>query len=317
MSDRNEYDSPWKMILDTHLEDALRLYFPDIAEAVDWDKPVRSLEQELQRIAVESEVEKKHVDKLIEVSLLDGEAVWLLIHIEVQRQPETDFAQRMFVYHYRIYERYGRHPISTAILTDGSRSWRPSQYRHAQFGSELTLDFRVAKLLDYDEAILAASTNPFALVTLAQIWETQAGKSSPARYDAKLGLLRLLSDAGYGKDKIRNLFRFIDWILQLPAVLSEQLRVELERKVPKEKLMYVTSFERMAEAKGVEQGIEQGIEQSIILLIGDLFDDVPEALEEAIIAIDDKTILVNILLGVPRAESLADVWALLPTDEEA
>ncbi len=301
MSEHNDYDSPWKMVLDAHFQEAMHLYFPDIAAQIDWDVPVKSLEQEFQQVSPEGEAENKRVDKLVDVQLLTGASVWLLIHIEIQKQPQPDFAKRMFVYHYRIFDRYGRHPVSTAILTDNNAGWRPIQYTHSQHGCTMQLDFRVAKLLDYNESDLLASSNPFALVTLAQMLETKAGKSADNRYRVKLRLMRLLLNAGYNRNAIENLLRFIDWILKLPDGLNTKLRSELAATMPKEKLMYVTSFERIAEKRGVqygreqglekglEQGLEQGreleLEQSILLRLNKYHLVVPADLETAIRAL--------------------------------
>jgi hypothetical protein len=38
------------------------------------------------------------VDKLVRVVRRDGTATWLLIHIEIQRQYDRDFPERMFCY---------------------------------------------------------------------------------------------------------------------------------------------------------------------------------------------------------------------------
>lgn len=50
---------------------------------------------------MDSDIGIRRVDKLVDVQLKSGEHVWLLIHIEVQRRSESDFAERMFVYYVR------------------------------------------------------------------------------------------------------------------------------------------------------------------------------------------------------------------------
>ena len=47
--------------------------------------------------------------------LNDGSEEWLLIHVEVQGQREADFPRRMFVYAYRLYDRYAREIASLAM----------------------------------------------------------------------------------------------------------------------------------------------------------------------------------------------------------
>lgn len=43
--------------------------------------------------------------KLIKVAALDGIETWVLIHVEVQGEPEDSFAERMFTYQYRLRDR--------------------------------------------------------------------------------------------------------------------------------------------------------------------------------------------------------------------
>jgi hypothetical protein len=41
------------------------------------------------------------LDKLVQVWRKNGEEAWVLVHIEVQSQKETGFAERMYLYHLR------------------------------------------------------------------------------------------------------------------------------------------------------------------------------------------------------------------------
>ena len=55
------------------------------------------------------------MDKLVKVWRKSGEEEWVLIHVEIQSQDETGFARRMYVYNYRIFERYNRQVASLTI----------------------------------------------------------------------------------------------------------------------------------------------------------------------------------------------------------
>ncbi len=54
----------------------------------------------------DAELGLRLVDKLVKIYRSSGEEAWVLIHVEVQSQPESGFAERMYVYNYRIYDRY-------------------------------------------------------------------------------------------------------------------------------------------------------------------------------------------------------------------
>ena len=105
-----EYDSPWKEALDRYFESFMALCFPVLWAHIDWSVPPKMLDKELQQIAPQSDVGQRTVDKLVEVRLLSGEIEWLLIHLEIQSQPAANFAERMFVYFYRIRDKYDRPP---------------------------------------------------------------------------------------------------------------------------------------------------------------------------------------------------------------
>lgn len=64
--------------------------------------------------------------------LVDGEEAWLLLHIELQSQMDSGFPKRMFIYHYRIYDRYDREVVSLAVLGDEQPNWRPTEYGYGR-----------------------------------------------------------------------------------------------------------------------------------------------------------------------------------------
>jgi hypothetical protein len=82
---------------------------------------------------------------------------------------KANFAQKLFVYNYRLFDRYNC-PITTlAILADDKENWHPSEYRYKQLGCEHYLKFPTVKLLDYKDKLptLLEQDNVFALITAA------------------------------------------------------------------------------------------------------------------------------------------------------
>lgn len=92
----------------------------------------------------------------------------MLVHVEVQSQQETQFAERMFVYNYRLFDRYNRRVASFAILGDNRSGWRPDRFGYELWGTKVGIQFSTAKLLDYaaDEGALESNPNPFAVVVI-------------------------------------------------------------------------------------------------------------------------------------------------------
>ena len=64
-------------------------------------------------------------DKLMRVWRTSGDEEWILVHVEVQSQKQVIFPVRMFIYYYRLRDRYNRQVASLAVLGDGQNGWRP------------------------------------------------------------------------------------------------------------------------------------------------------------------------------------------------
>ena len=110
----DEYDSPWKQALHILLRSFLEFFYSDIAAGIDWSRGSESLDKELQRIARRAKIGKRIADKLFKVWLTNGEEHWLLIHIEIQREFDKDFEERMFEYNIAAYQMYNRHAVTLA-----------------------------------------------------------------------------------------------------------------------------------------------------------------------------------------------------------
>jgi hypothetical protein len=165
----SDYDSPWKEALDIYFELFMAFFFPQAYLEIDWSRGYEALDKELQQVVREAEVGRRLVDKLVKVWRKNGKEEWVLIHIEVQTQEESVFPRRMYVYNYRLFDRYNRQVATFAVLGDDRANWRPDSFGYNLWGCTVGIRFTVIKLLDYAAAVpsLEASTNPFATVVLA------------------------------------------------------------------------------------------------------------------------------------------------------
>ena len=258
---RDDYDSPWKEALARYFESFLTFFFPAMAVEVDWSRGYELLEHEFRQVVRDSVLGRRTVDALVRVYLLGGQESWILAHVEVQNQVDVGFPERMFVYYYRIYDRFHRPVVSLAILGDSNPNWRPDGFEMVQCGCRLLLDFPMAKLLDYEHRLpeLEHSKNPFAVLVAAHLQAHRTSRVSKKRLHYKLALVRSLYERGFSREDILELFRLVDWILALSAENSRVFQEELERYEEEKKMPYVTSVERSGIKKGREQGREQGV----------------------------------------------------------
>ena len=265
MNERADFDSPWKEILTEYFPQAIQFFFPATAALINWELPHEFLNQEFRQIVRDAEQGKRYADQLVKVWQLNGEEIWLLIHVEIQAQKEYGFSQRMFTYNFRIFDRFDKPAISLAILCDNNRKWRPYNYSYNYPQTRLNFEFGIVKLLDYEQRWqeLENSHNPFATVVMAHL-KTQQTRSSPAeRKTWKFSLIRRLYDLGLKEQDIRNLYRFIDWVMILPKALENQLWSEFKQFEQERTMRYVTTGERIGYERGIQEGRQEGIQEGI------------------------------------------------------
>ena len=267
---RADYDSPWKEALERYFEAFMAFFFPQAHRDIEWSRGYEFLDKELQQVTPDAALGRRRVDKLMKVWQKGGEEAWVLVHVEVQSQAEASFAERMYVYNYRLFDRYRRRVASLAVLGDEWVAWRPDQFGYALWGCKVGLTFPVVKLLDYREqwSALEESSNPFATVVMAHLKAQETRGDEEERRTWKLFLTRRLYDRGYGREDVLHLFRFIDWVMRLPEALEEGFWQEVRQYEEVKHMPYITSVERMGIKKGMQQGLLAGIELGLELKFG-------------------------------------------------
>ena len=263
------YDKLWKGIVEDLFEDFLHFFYPNWVHLIDFSKGFQFLDQELAQLFPEAEQNNRTIDKLVKVYLLDGKEEWILIHIEIQGYQDENFEQRMFVYFYRILDRYQKRISALAIFTDNKKSYAPNQYYDTCFGTEISYKFPTYKIIQQKKSTLLKSENPFALVVLATQAAIQKGKmNDDAIMSIKRNLVRMLYKRNYEKKKIISLFKFIQHYIRFEnpnnyAIFANEIISIYE---PNQKNMGVIEIlVEDARQEGIEKGINLGIEKGIDL----------------------------------------------------
>lgn len=260
---RDNYDGPWKEVLDNNLRDFLELCFPEVATGIDWAKPVEFLEQELQQLTARGLKGRQQVDKLVRVALQDGSQTYLLIHIEIQSQYDAHFALRILRYYARIFDRYQEELISLVVFGDSDPAWHPNEFRIERWGCRLWLRFPYVKLINMDREKLRQTRSIMSAFILAHIDTIETRKQPQARYERRIASYRRLLEQGFSGEQIRELLRFIDWLMRLPLDLEERAKQAYYALEEEYTVTYITSFERHGIAKGLEQGLAQGRKEGL------------------------------------------------------
>ena len=258
------HDTFWKQLTELFFPDFVKFYFPFAYKKINWNRKYEFLDKELQKIAPANVTGKKFVDKLVKVFLKSGKEEWILIHIEIQNTQDKNFAERMYVYNYRIFDKYKRKVASFALLCDENKSWKPTKFEYEMLGCRVLLEYPVAKLLDYRqrEKELGLEKNTFADITLAYLSAIDTKDSPRLRYAKKLALLKKLNEKGYSIFEIKNVISFMDYLIKLPDNLTKKLSLEIQ-KTKEIEMDYITSFERVARKEGIKEGMKEGIKEGI------------------------------------------------------
>ncbi|MCX6029823.1 MAG: DUF4351 domain-containing protein [Chloroflexi bacterium] len=311
------YDNPWKEVLERYFPDFMAFFFPQAHGDIDWARGHEFLAKELRRVTPDAAVGERRVDELVKVWRKDGVETWVLVHVEVQSQQDTDFAERMYVYNYRLFDRFHRRVASLAVLGDEQVAWRPGRFEYDLWGCRASLEFPIIKLVDYRArwAELDESRNPFATVVMAYLKALETDHNLLDRQAWKLILVRRLYERGYGREDILNLFRFIDWVLALPRELDETFWEQMNQYEEAKRMPYITSVERIGIEKGLEKGMEKGmakgmakgmekgVQRAVVRMLQLRFGAIPAALLRRLEKLD-VTRLEELMGAAVQADSL-------------
>ena len=302
------YDESWKEALSEYFEPFLSFFFSQVYQLIDWQQTPHSLDKELQQITASSETKKRFADKLYQVGLLDGREAWILIHIEIQSQYETDFAQRMYIYNYRAYDLYHKPVISLAVLGDESRSWRPSSYGYELGNCRVNLEFPIVKLLDYEKqwSELESALNPFAIIVMAHL-RTKATTGKPQqREEWKWTIVRGLYDRGLEREQIIKLFQIIDRMMTLPNLLQQSLDNKIKQFEEERTMPLLSNMELRGLERGKEIGALQNARDDVKEVLKIRLGEIPSEIEASLNQISDLSVLKEKLKMAVTVNSLGE-----------
>jgi hypothetical protein len=300
-----EYDNTWKEAIGDYFESFLEFFFPQVHALIDWSQAPQSLDKELQQITAAADSGLRLVDKLFQVWRHGNEPTWILIHIEIQSQEESNFAKRMYMYNYRAFDLYERPVVSLAVLGDEQSNWQPSFFGYTLGGCEVSLKFPIVKLLDYltQWQNLEQNNNPFAIIAMAHL-KTKATTGKPReREEWKWSLVRGLYDRGYDRENIIKLFQVIDRMMALPEELQQSFEQKLTSYEEERKMPLLSRME--------ERGTRQTLQSTIIHILQVRFETVPPELINEINSLEDILELERLVMTSVTINSVVDFGQML------
>ncbi len=251
------HDQLFKAVLEKFLKDFLELFFPDVAERLDFGT-VRFLDKELPMDFPRGTT--REVDVVARLETHQGEPEIVLVHVEVQSRPEKDFARRMFEYSALLWLR-DQTPIFPVVLyLQGGKGLTDEEYRLSLFGREL-FRFRYASVglahLRAEEYLKKGSLGAGLAALMAR---KKAGDPVVLRTDME----RRVAASGLDEARKFLLFDVIETYFELSDDERERYETLISRReyrtVLEEKLTY---SDRMRE-KFREEGLIEGKRDTLL-----------------------------------------------------
>jgi hypothetical protein len=151
-----------------------------------------------------------------------------------------------------------------------------------------------------------------AQVVVAHLQALAQRDDPAARQRYKVRLVKGLYDRGWTAEDVRQLFRLIDWIMDLPPELQQEFRKEIAHWEEERRMPYVTSIERLAKEEGREEGRAEQFQADIATSLEIKFGAPGKRLASKIRKISDLPELRELFETILKADSLAKVRQLLP-----
>jgi predicted transposase YdaD len=287
---RRKNDALWKGILEEVFDDLLRFIFPNADQTFNMEKGFEFLDKELLELYPEPDQrsDTRYVDKLVRAFQRDGNEEWLLLHIEVQGNPDKGFGERMFRYYYRIFDRYQMPVSAIAIYTGPDGREMPDRFERGFMGTHLTYRYNTFCVMDLSDVSLGESENPFALVVLTAKKALLAGNISDLDLlEQKSKIARLLYKKGlFSKKKIQSVLIFLNnYVIFENQELNRIFMQQLDQITGKKNTMGI--LEQIAEMraeealeKGLEKGRAEGVEMNGRMVARTLLEDTDFPMEK-------------------------------------
>ena len=288
-------DTLWKAILEDVFDDFLRFYYPNADDIFDMARGFDFLDKELEDLFPQTYEENvRYVDKLVRVWLKNGQEEWILIHIEVQGTSDKTFPERMYIYAYRIRDRYKRKVTAWAILTDKNKKFQPTEFNESFLGTSTTYRFNMYKVIVQDETSLKLNENPFAVVILTVLLALKKKKVEEVELiDLKMDLVKNLLQRQIPKQKIHALMSFLKKYVRFNSKNDSIFEQKLEEFTGK---TYPMGIEQFLLQRAENKGIEKGEDKKAINVIRNLRLVKSMSIEEIATIVEMKPERVRLIL---------------------
>ena len=95
----------------------------------------------------------------------------------------------------------------------------------------------------------------------------EAKNDNAKKYLWKFTLIKSLYRKGYTKEDVRQLYKFIDWIVTLPMDLEEKLVYEIKETEDEKNMPIVTNAEKFVKLEVAKKMLDEGMDAATVARI--------------------------------------------------
>jgi hypothetical protein len=260
-AERMDYDNLYKTVLKKYFWDGLKLFLPDLYDAVDTNAQPEFLDQEQQKLTFDFGGGAARTDIIALVSLKDGGKEFVICHVEVQGEGGGDLPVRMMLYRDYLHLYYRKEPVGIAVLTEPRPKREKTEYRSSAFGVEAYYGYKNFFVLDTPDEILLSDGNRIGLILYAAKYAYKSGGDE----GKKFGYLRLITnmwnERGWNPHDKRIILEAVSYLMNLSdSEYKKQFveHVENLKMAEEDKKMYQSVFEEVYLERGVQIGEQIG-----------------------------------------------------------
>ncbi|MCY4779653.1 hypothetical protein ORI89_08315 [Sphingobacterium sp. UT-1RO-CII-1] len=263
-------DELLKAIFEENFPDFLRFMYEGADDIFDLDRGLTFMDKELLEITPERgrKKGKRIADLLVKVFLKDGTEKWILLHTEIEGSNNGNFAQRVFQYYYRLFDRYGVPVETIAVFTGECKQSRPDQYSYEGYRTRVYFHYLSYQIFDHHEDELLGMDNIFAYIVFFCQKALQENKIPEEELSEQRSTIAraLIEINKYSKDLIMSFLVFLKNFL---FIRDKDLNSNFDQYIYQVtggtiEMGVIETIKKQEREKGIKTGIRTGIEKGKI-----------------------------------------------------
>jgi hypothetical protein len=300
------------------LEDVLILFFPDIAQRLDFSQK-KDLNKQFYTDSPQGM--ERFVDVLIEVPVKDGPPAFILIHIESQQRNRFDFPIRMLGYHCLVYIREIESDRQENFTLTEFTTWQQQkeilsfvfcnyrlqagitqqQVQKGSVSSHIGCQYTAISLpmlsaptyLQKDRAVVCA------LAVFMNPEELSPAELKVACYRRLISFLPTLIPR-----QINLIVHAVETYLTLSDEDTQTYQRLIREIYPEVNDMITNPLIEQGVEQGTTTGFKQGMQESILQILSHRFSQLPSEIQSRVVALDDVDRLRHLLNAALEIDSL-------------